>query len=162
MDFSKENNPNWKGGVRTHPAWTYWSNMKGRCNNPHNPKYYRYGGRGIKVCPEWENDSMAFCKWADANGFKPGLSIDRLDNNGPYSPDNCRWVSVSENSRKKNTTKITAEQAQEIRSRKGENWNALAKEYGCTHGNIWFIMHNRTHVPDGMCAKQIKDKKKKN
>lgn len=162
MDFAGKNNPNWKGGVRSHSAWNAWSRMKDRCCNPNNPKYHRYGGRGIKVCQEWLHNSAAFCSWADASGYKKGMSLDRIDNNGGYSPDNCRWVSVSENSRKKKTTKLTLEQAQEIRARAKEGAAVLATEYNCTEGNIWFILHNYTHVPEGMCAEKLKMRRQKN
>lgn len=121
--------------------------MKQRCTNKKHPKYYRYGGRGIKVCAEWMNIEE-FCAWALKNGWKQGLSIDRIDNNGNYCPENCRWISISENSRKKRTTKIDMITAQEIRSRINEDWHKLAKEYGCTHGNIWFIMKNLTHIQE--------------
>ena len=135
-----------------------WINMRQRCNNPNHPKYKRYGARGITVCKEW-NDIANFQKWALANGWEEGLTIDRIDNDGNYEPSNCRWVSLSSNSRRKSTTKITPELAEEIRSRRNEDWYKLAEEYGCTHGNIWWIMHNLTHVAEGLCSKQLKAKK---
>lgn len=135
-----------------------WQGMKRRCLSTNHPKYPRYGGRGITVCDEWL-DIVNFQQWALKNGWKEGMSIDRIDNDGNYCPENCRWVSVSENSRKKRTTKIDMITAQEIRSRINEDWYKLAEEYGCTHGNIWFIMHNFTHVPDGECSKKIKERK---
>ena len=137
-----------------------WCGMKQRCLNPNNPKYKRYGGRGIKICTEWL-DIVGFYNWAIKNGWQEGFSIDRIDNNGDYCPENCKWVSVSENSRKKATTKIDMITAQEIRSRFNEDWYKLAEEYGCSHGNIWFIMHNFTHVPDGECSNRIKEHKNK-
>lgn len=139
------------------PLYHSWQAMKQRCFNPKHPKYHRYGGRGITVQKEWL-EITEFQKWALSNGWKPGYTIDRINNDGNYCPENCRWVSKSENSRKKRTTKIDMIIAQEIRSRIKEDWYKLAEEYGCTHGNIWFIMHNFTHVPDGECAKKKKSK----
>lgn len=141
-------------GKKVSSLYNSWQGMKRRCFSKTNPKYPRYGGRGITVCQEWL-DITGFQKWALANGWKEGMSIDRIDNDKDYCPENCRWVSMSENSRKKSTTKIDMITAQEIRSRINENWYDLAKEYGCSHGNIWFIMHNFTHVPEGECTKKL-------
>ena len=162
-DYSKiigQGNPNYKTGYRVKgfrsSLYTSWTGMKGRCLNPHNPKYSRYGGRGITVCSEWL-EFKNFLEWSLNNGWKKGYSIDRIDNDGNYCPENCQWLSISDNSRKKRTTKITKKQADEIRQRKNENWYDLAREYGCSHGNIWFIMHNFTHVANGECIKRIRE-----
>lgn len=155
---NKKRKNGFKSNMEYASLYHSWQNMKSRCLRKTHPKYSRYGGRGIKVCGEWL-DILGFASWALNNGWKSGLTIDRIDNDGDYCPNNCRWVSHSENSRKKRTTKIDIITAQEIRSRKNENWDSLAEEYGCTKGNIWFIMHNFTHVPDGQCAKKLKERK---
>ena len=78
-----------------------WVGMKQRCTNPNVEKYPRYGGRGIKVCPEWEEDFQAFYEWAIANGYQDNLTIDRIDNDGNYEPSNCQWITSEENTRKR-------------------------------------------------------------
>lgn len=70
--------------------------MLQRCNNPNNKDYKNYGGRGIKVCKEWEEDFMNFYKWATENGYSDYLTIDRINNNGNYEPSNCRWTTAKE------------------------------------------------------------------
>lgn len=87
-----------------------WTNMKQRCNNPKNPRYKNYGGRGIKICDEW-NDFNNFYTWANQNGYDETLNInkkqctlDRIDVNGDYEPSNCRWISNKEQQNNKTDT----------------------------------------------------------
>ena len=74
-----------------------WANMKGRCLNENHMMYFRYGGSGIVVCEEWK-EYKNFHNWAISNGYAEGLSINRIDNHNGYYPDNCRWITRSQNS----------------------------------------------------------------
>ncbi len=85
--------------------------MKSRCYNPDNSFFDRYGGRGISVCDAWLVDSFSFCRWAIQSGFKPHLQIDRINNDGNYCPENCRWVTQQENLRNRKTTNRMIESA---------------------------------------------------
>ena len=91
-----------------------WHSMKARCNNPHNKAYSRYGGRGIKLCAEWERSYSAFREWALASGYDKNAdfgqcTIDRIDNDLGYFPDNCRWITKAEQQRNKSNSKARKE-----------------------------------------------------
>lgn len=75
-----------------------WANMRTRCGNPKGAGFARYGGRGITVCAEWTTFA-AFREWALANGWAPGLTLDRIDGDGNYEPSNCRWATPAEQRR---------------------------------------------------------------
>lgn len=106
----KRNNSNYRthGFSADYPKlYNLWTTMKSRCENPNRGKYKDYGKRGIKVCDEW-HDARKFCEWALENGYKEGMQLDRIDNDGNYEPSNCRWVTSKENSRnRRNTVYLT-------------------------------------------------------
>lgn len=85
--------------------YNIWRGMKQRCNYKKQIGYEKYGGRGIKVCKEWEEDFVQFRDWAYSNGYSDELTIDRIDNDGDYEPSNCRWVTVKEQSNNRSTNR---------------------------------------------------------
>ena len=93
-----------KHGMNRTRLYGIWCNMKSRCRNKNTPAYLRYGERGIAICDEWIEDFRNFLSWALENGYNDSLSIDRIDCDGDYNPQNCRWAdnSVQSNNRRCN------------------------------------------------------------
>lgn len=88
-----------KHGMSKHKLSKVFDTMKDRCYNPNNKSYKNYGERGIKICEEWLNDNKKFFEWSLNNGYEEGLSIDRINVNDNYCPENCRWVNQSQQMR---------------------------------------------------------------
>lgn len=117
-------------GKRHSKLYLKWQNIKKRCLNPNAANYKNYGGREnnpVTVYSEWANSFKAFYDWSINNGYKDGLSIDRIDNNKGYSPQNCRWVTLKEQANNKTTNKMIdyKEKTQSL-----SNWaNELEMDY---------------------------------
>lgn len=79
--------------------------MKIRCNSVNSPRYKDYGGRGIKICSEWMNFDN-FCLWALSNGYKDGLTIERINNDEGYNPQNCTWITNEKQASNKRNSRI--------------------------------------------------------
>ena len=98
----KRNLKHGKTGTR---LYRIWLNMKTRCNNPKTIEFKNYGGRGIKVCHEWQ-DFEQFYVWAIENKYNDKLTLDRINNNGNYEPNNCRWATPKQQARNMQTNRV--------------------------------------------------------
>jgi hypothetical protein len=97
-----------KHKMSNHPIFKAWTSMRQRCYMSNSPSYEQYGGRGIRVCKRWNNDSIAFIEWSLSNGWKEGLSLDRIDNDGNYTPRNCRWTDrITQSNNKRTNVYVT-------------------------------------------------------
>ena len=94
--------------IKYRRIYKIWQGIRQRCNNPNDKDYEDYGGRGIRVCEEWDKSSEAFVRWALENGYADNLSIDRIDTNSGYSPENCRWATWTQQARNKRIEKINS------------------------------------------------------
>jgi hypothetical protein len=124
------NNGHYKHGGKHTRLYEIWCGMKQRCYNKNSSHYPRWGGRGITVCSEWLVDFNNFKHWAERNGYASDLTIDRIDNNGNYCPENCRWASVQEQNNNQRTNRLVTFQG------KTQNLKQWSKELGINYGTL--------------------------
>ncbi len=131
-----------KHGKRQTREYEIWCGMKRRCLNPSRPEYKNYGGRGITVCQRWIDDFQSF--WDDMKCPAPlGLTLERINNDGPYSPDNCRWASRAEQCRNQRSNVLI--------THKGET--RTATDWASHLGIPWQTVFNR--IARGMSTEKV-------
>ena len=139
---------NTKHSLSYRPLYYVWAGMKQRCYDTGMESFHCYGGKGVKICDEWLDNIKSFIKWAENNGYRRGLTLDRQDNNGNYEPSNCRWVTQAVNNQNRSTTKLTMGKANEIRKIKlltpRTTMSELGRIYNVSRTTIKNVLSNRT------------------
>ena len=118
-----------------------WQNMKFRCANTND---VLYGGRGISVCTEWVNNFMSFYNWAITHGYQNNLTIDRIDVNGNYCPENCRWATVKEQ------TRNTRRNHYVLYKNKRLTISELAETYNIKYDTLWARLNRGYCIEDAI------------
>lgn len=124
-----KSNSNWKHGMTKTRIWNIWCGMKARCSNKNAPSYSSYGGRGIKICPEWMKFFAFYTDMKD--GYSDDLTLERINVHGDYCKGNCTWISIEEQSHNK-TNNIEIEVDGEM-----VKVFDLAKKHGLRYETLW-------------------------
>lgn len=119
--------------------WGIWEGMKKRCSNPKDTNYMKYGARGIKVCKEWQHSFEAFQSWSITHGYKDDLTIERLDVNKGYNPDNCAWILGKNQANNRRSSIFIEWDGQKL------NLKQWSKKLGINYGTL-----NSRYKRDGM------------
>ena len=136
-----------RGNEKSHGLIDVYYDILKRCYDRKSRSYPRYGGRGITMCDEWRNDRNSFVRWCIANGYAPGLQIDRIDNDKGYSPDNCRFVTPAENQHNTSQTSLSEKAVNIIRGNnvsRRKTQKQLAAELGVSQSRISEVCRNRS------------------
>ena len=136
--------------------FSVFSCMKARCYEKKHQSFKSYGDSGVTICAEWLDDPELFFRWGRGQGYRRGLQIDRIDNAKGYSPDNCRFVTGSQNCLNKRRreipsrprAKLTMDQANEVRklSAEGVPQREIGRRFGISHATVWAIKSGRTWI----------------
>lgn len=133
-------------GLSDHPLYRVLKNIEARCRYPSASNWAYYGGRGIRVCREWLDHPERFVRWALRNGWRPGLEIDRINNDGNYSPDNCQILNHAKNSRKRRNARCNEQQAHIVKAslKRGASVRQAARDAGVPYMSAWHIANGNT------------------
>ncbi|QEG13554.1 hypothetical protein MARVELLAND_23 [Bacillus phage vB_BspM_MarvelLand] len=146
-------------GMSNHRLHTIWRHMRQRCMNPKDRAYENYGGKGVSICSEWDTFSE-FMHWALTNGYAEGLTIDRLDSNGDYEPNNCEWVTRSENTRRARTGKPSGNRGKPITFQgKTQYLTEWAEELGVSYITLYKRLNKAKMPVDVAFAKKVQKRK---
>lgn len=133
--------------MKDHPLHRTWCGIKVRCYRERDKDYCNYGARGIGMCEEWRNDFWAFAKWAEENGWQPGLTIERIENSKGYSPENCKWIPRGDQNKNKRNVPLY----------EGKTRPELCEEAGVRVGNVETLMGKGMDIYSAVeRAKEIK------
>lgn len=134
-----------KSVMRTGGLSIVWKSMVQRCTNPAHVSFRNYGARGVCVCSEWLKDQNAFVEWARRSGYRAGLQLDRIDSNGGYSPENCRFVTPASNQHNRRDNIVDEKTVIAMRNSfaKGVSVAAIARLHGLNYRDAWNICHGK-------------------
>jgi hypothetical protein len=146
-------------GMSKSRMYRIYRHMINRCSNKNVDSYYLYGGRGISVCKEWAAFE-AFRDWSLKNGYAENLSIDRKDNDKGYYPENCRWVTTTDQARNKRNNVVTIEIAREIKAMReaGVKNHVIARKFGISTTVASEIFHCRSWREDDLAHGKVDNK----
>lgn len=131
-------------GLSKTSLYKCYKHIRHRCLNPKDVNYKNYGLRGITICQEWLDDFSAFYAWATKNGYKEGLTIDRIDVNGNYEPSNCKWSTMKEQQNNRTNNRII-----EFKGEK-KTITAWAEQYGMSYRNLHYRLKNGYSIKDAL------------
>lgn len=140
-------------GMSKSRIYQIWECMKRRCYSKNFDHYDRYGGRGITVCDDWKNNFKQFYDWAIQNGYKENLTIDRINNDKGYYPENCRWITGKEQHRNKENTRYLTYNGI---TRPCSEWDEIYKFPSKTTGNRSY----QGWTPEEIFSTPVKKRKK--
>src|SRR5690349_9748447 len=130
------------------PTYTAWSAARGRCHNPNNKQYPRYGGRGIEMCQAWRDSFDSFL--ADMVGVPPALTLDRINNDQGYEAGNCRWATVKQQARNRRSSHLVTYDGI---TKPLIEW---AEQYGLRHGTLHYRLTHGWSVHDALTGPKRK------
>lgn len=132
---------NQKHGWSKTRLYREWKAMKGRCYYKKHEYFERYGGRGISVCDEWTNSFDKFRDWALSNGYQDNLSLDRIDPNGDYRADNCRWVSMEMQANNRTNSLLVDIDGKQM------TLSEISKSYGLPYSTVYYKYRAKARLP---------------